>query len=44
MREALLAKLADPEDRLTFTCTPWGSGVRIGLDRDLDGILDGDET
>lgn len=42
-REALLAKLVDPEDRLTFTCTPWGSGVRIGLDRDLDGILDGDD-
>ena len=43
-REALLALLVDPEDRLTFTCTPWGSGMRIRLDRDLDGILDGDET
>ena len=42
-REALQALLAAPEDRLTFTCTPWGSGVRIGIDRDLDGILDGDE-
>jgi len=28
---------------LTFTCTPWGSGTRIGIDRDLDGVLDGDE-
>ena len=28
---------------LTFTCTPWGSGLRIGVDRDLDGILNGDE-
>lgn len=28
---------------LTFTCVPYGSGERIGLDRDLDGVLDGDE-
>jgi DNA-binding beta-propeller fold protein YncE len=28
---------------LTFTAVPRGSGVRIGLDRDLDGVLDGDE-
>ncbi|XXF78960.1 hypothetical protein P2318_04165 [Myxococcaceae bacterium GXIMD 01537] len=28
---------------LTYTCTPPGSGQRIGLDRDLDGALDGDE-
>ena len=28
---------------LTYTCTPPGSGVRIGIDRDLDGTLDGDE-
>ncbi len=28
---------------LTYTCTPPGSGQRIGLDRDLDGYLDGDE-
>ena len=27
----------------TFTCVPLGSGGRIGLDRDDDGILDGDE-
>jgi hypothetical protein len=30
-------------DYLTFMCTPWGSGRRIGIDRDLDGVLDGDE-
>jgi hypothetical protein len=30
-------------DVLTYTCTPPGSGVRIGIDRDLDGFLDGDE-
>jgi hypothetical protein len=28
---------------LTYTCTPPGSGARIGLDRDRDGALDGDE-
>ncbi|MDC0711119.1 hypothetical protein POL68_21805 [Stigmatella sp. ncwal1] len=28
---------------LTYTCVPPGSGQRIGIDRDLDGILDGDE-
>jgi DNA-binding beta-propeller fold protein YncE len=28
---------------LTYTCAPPGSGERIGIDRDLDGILDGDE-
>ena len=28
---------------ITFTCTPPGSGERIGLDRDEDGALDGDE-
>ncbi len=32
-----------PGQALTFTCAPWGSGVRMGIDRDLDGILDGDE-
>jgi DNA-binding beta-propeller fold protein YncE len=29
---------------ITFTAVPPGSGVRIGLDRDLDGVLDGDEN
>ena len=28
---------------LTYTCVPPGNGERIGIDRDLDGILDGDE-
>ncbi len=28
---------------LTYTCAPPGSGVRIGIDRDEDGVLDGDE-
>ena len=29
---------------LTATVVPAGSGTRIGIDRDEDGILDGDET
>ncbi|ADO75557.1 YncE family protein [Stigmatella aurantiaca] len=28
---------------LTYTCVPPGSGQRIGIDRDLNGTLDGDE-
>jgi DNA-binding beta-propeller fold protein YncE len=28
---------------VTYTCVPPGSGVRIALDRDLDGHFDGDE-
>lgn len=28
---------------LTCTCTPPGSGERAGIDRDEDGVLDGDE-
>ena len=28
---------------LTYTCVPPGSGQRMGIDRDLDGVLDGDE-
>jgi hypothetical protein len=30
-------------DALTFTCFPPASGLRNGIDRDLDGHLDGDE-
>jgi hypothetical protein len=29
---------------VTYTCVPLGSGVRIGIDRDLDGIYDGDDS
>lgn len=28
---------------LTYTCTPPGSGVRMGIDHNEDGVLDGDE-
>jgi hypothetical protein len=28
---------------VTYTCTPIGSGRRVGIDADGDGYLDGDE-
>ena len=28
---------------VTYTCTPPGSGFRLGVDRDADGYRDGDE-
>ncbi len=31
------------QNYLTFTCVPPGSGVRMGLDRDLDGVLNRDQ-
>jgi len=34
----------DAGDELTFTAVPPGSGRRIGLDHNLNGVLDGDET
>jgi DNA-binding beta-propeller fold protein YncE len=44
LSDASLRVLATlPGGSVTFTCVPPGSGVRIGIDRDLDGILDGDE-
>jgi hypothetical protein len=36
-----LVGLATPS--LTFTAVPPGSGWRIGIDRDSDGVADGDE-
>ena len=43
-RSELETLITDPTDSLTFTCAPWGSGTRIGIDRDLDGVLNADET
>jgi DNA-binding beta-propeller fold protein YncE len=37
------AALLSTDDAVTFTCAPLGSGVRLGIDRDQDGVLDGDE-
>ena len=33
---------AQPGNHLTFTCVPPAQGLRMGIDRDLDGVLDGD--
>ena len=41
-RAALVAQVA-PGSELTFTVVPEGSQTRIGIDRDSDGIFDGDE-
>lgn len=40
---ALRAEVDKKKETLTYTCVPPGSGVRIGIDRDRDGILDSDE-
>jgi len=40
---ALRALATTPGQALTFTAVPPGSGHRIGIDRDRDGALDGDE-
>jgi YVTN family beta-propeller protein len=39
----LRALATTPGQELTYTCAPPGSGIRMGIDRDLDGILDGDD-
>ncbi len=41
-RSDLEALLSGDSDRITLMCVPWGSGERIGFDRDLDGQLDRD--
>ncbi len=44
LTEAQLLSLATSEDHaITFTCVPVGSGYRIAIDRDADGVADGDE-
>jgi DNA-binding beta-propeller fold protein YncE len=40
---AVRALVAKTGRELTYTCVPPGSGTRIGIDRDEDGVLDGDE-
>jgi YVTN family beta-propeller protein len=37
---ALLAQAATPGEERTYTCVPPGSGTRIGIDRDEDGVPD----
>jgi len=38
-----LRRLARKNIALTYTAVPPGNGIRMGIDRDADGILDGDE-
>jgi DNA-binding beta-propeller fold protein YncE len=40
---SLRQRALQKDGELTYTCTPPGSGVRVGIDRDEDGVLDGDE-
>ena len=42
--DAAVRALATPGQDLTWTCVPPGSGERIGVDRDDDGVYDGDEA
>lgn len=39
----LRAAAAASPSHWTVLCAPWGNGKRLALDRDLDGVLDGDE-
>jgi hypothetical protein len=39
--DASLRALVATEGPVTYTCAPPGSGTRMGIDRDLDGALDG---
>jgi hypothetical protein len=38
-----LCQVAAAGQALTYTCAPPGAGVRMALDRDMDGALNGDE-
>ena len=40
----LLESAGHDNNAMTFTCIPLGSGHRAGIDRDLDGVLDDDDT
>jgi hypothetical protein len=44
LTRAQLVALAAPGQELTVTGVPAGTGERAGVDRDLDGYLDGDEN
>jgi hypothetical protein len=41
--DADLRALASGDRSITYTCVPPGSGMRMGIDHDGDGFLDGDE-
>jgi hypothetical protein len=41
---ALIDRYRASQEPITFTCVPPGDGQRSALDREMNGILDGDET
>ena len=41
LSDAALRALATTDGPVTYTCVPPGSGERMGIDRDEDGVLDG---
>ncbi|MGH7149714.1 MAG: hypothetical protein ACREIU_03390, partial [Planctomycetota bacterium] len=41
--EELRGRIREGKGRLTFLGVPPGWGTRLGVDRDRDGVLDGDE-
>lgn len=41
--EQLLSLATNEDHAITFTCVPSGTGYRIAIDRDADGVADGDE-
>lgn len=43
LTDAQLRALVDHNTSVTYTCVPKGNGVRLALDRDLNGVLNGDE-
>ena len=42
IKDADLRSLA-ADGNITYTCTPPGNGIRLALDRDMDGVYNGDE-
>ena len=43
LTDGQLRALAADDASITYTCAPKGNGRRLALDRDLDGVLNGDE-
>jgi len=43
-KSELLTEASIPGQPITFTCVPPGSGVRMGIDRDSDTVLDAEDT
>jgi len=43
LTDAQLRARATGDSTITYTCVPKGNGFRLALDRDMDGVLNGDE-